>query len=85
MVQPGEALGAVVASVPRLGYWLVYLKTITGLASVILAATGMWLLGPLARELDFNRSDDAGDGTHSMLELDQPATESARIGALSGV
>ena len=103
VVQPGEARGAVVASVPQLGYWLVYLKTIAGLASVLFAAAGMWLLWPLARELDFKRSDDAGDGADDdnsadptvdpdhtaeadeLGDTNQPVTEPAKIGALSGV
>ena len=88
---------------PQIGYWLVYLKTIAGLASVLFAAAGMWLLWPQARELDFKRSDDAGDGADDensadptvdpdhtaeadeLGDADQPVTEPAKIGVLSGV
>jgi signal peptidase I len=52
VVQPRETIGAVVASVPKLGYWLVYLKSITGLASVICAVVGTRILWSIARELE---------------------------------
>ena len=63
----------------------------------------MWLLWPLARELDFERSNDAGDGADDdnsadptadpdhtaeadeLGDADQPVTEPAKIGVLSGV
>ena len=77
-----ETIGGVVASVPQLGYWLIYLKTIAGLASVFFAVAGMWLLWPIARELDLTRSDALRDGGHSALDLVQPATERVRTGAL---
>ncbi len=52
VVQRREVIGGVVASVPALGYWLVYLKSIPGLASVILACVGLSLLWSIAREFD---------------------------------
>ena len=52
VVQRREVIGGVVASVPALGYWLVYLKSIPGLASVILACVGTSLLWSIAREFD---------------------------------
>ena len=40
VVQPRDTIGAVFATAPHLGYWLVYLKSITGLAAVICALVG---------------------------------------------
>jgi signal peptidase I len=58
VVQRREILGGVVASVPQMGYWLVYLKSLPGLASLIVAVVGIRLLWSLAREFDDERGED---------------------------
>jgi signal peptidase len=73
VVQPRDTIGAVVASAPQVGYWLVYFKSITGLASVICALVGTRVLWSIARELE----DKPDDG------IDVRATETTTIGALS--
>lgn len=52
VVNPPDTIGGVVASVPQLGYWLVYLKTIPGLGSLVVAIIGVCLLWSIAREFD---------------------------------
>ncbi len=52
VVQRSDVIGGVVASAPNLGYWLVYLKSITGLGSVIFAGLVPCLLWSIAREFD---------------------------------
>jgi signal peptidase len=59
VVQPRETIGAVVASTPQLGYWLVYLKSITGLASVICTLVGTRVLWSIASELEDKIGENA--------------------------
>lgn len=71
VVQPREVIGEVVASAPQLGYWLVYLKTIAGLASVICAVVGTRVLWSIASELEDNRDAGVNDGDNTD-DADQP-------------
>lgn len=73
VVQPRNTIGAVVASVPKLGYWLVYLKSIAGLASLVCALGSMGVLWSIARDLEEQPCE----------EVDRQVTEAATIGALS--
>jgi signal peptidase len=61
VVQPREIIGGVIASVPWLGYWFVYLKTMAGLASVICAVVGTVFLWSIVRELDDKPGADSDD------------------------
>lgn len=56
VVQRREVIGGVIASAPGVGYWLVYLKTWPGFGSVFFAGAGLFILWPIARELDDRRS-----------------------------
>ena len=60
VVQRSDVIGGVVASVPHLGYWLVYLKSMAGLGSVILAGVGLCLVWSIAREFDDKPGEDKG-------------------------
>ena len=71
VVRPTDVIGGVVGSVPALGYWLVYLKSGAGFASVAFAVAAMMLMWPLGKELDAAR-DAARDAAAAR------ATESAQ-------
>ena len=58
MVQRSDVIGGVVASVPNVGYWLVYLKSIAGLGSVTFAGLIPCLLWSIAREFDESLGKD---------------------------
>jgi len=54
-VHRADVIGGVVGSAPRLGYWLVYLKSGAGCASVLFAVAAIVLMWPLGKELDAAR------------------------------
>ena len=83
VVQRGDTIGGVVAALPQLGYWLVYLKTVAGLASLIVAVVGMRLLWSIAREFDDKPSEDIDDRADSMDDADQPVSGNPKTGNLS--
>ena len=58
VVQRSDVIGGVVASAPHLGYWLVYLKSMAGLGSVILAGVGLCLVWSISREFDDKPGED---------------------------
>lgn len=51
VVQRADVIGGVVATIPHLGYWLVYLKSVAGLGSVVFTVLASVLLWALARDL----------------------------------
>ncbi len=48
-VKDQDVIGKVVRCVPQAGYWLVYLKSPTGLGSFLLLGVAFWLLWPELR------------------------------------
>jgi signal peptidase len=48
-VPKSQIIGGVVATVPEVGYWLVYLKSPLGAASVLLAAFAVWQIWSLGK------------------------------------
>ena len=58
-VQPTEVIGGVVASAPHVGYWLVYLKSLPGMLSVLFAVGALVIVWPIVRDLDERRSSNA--------------------------
>ena len=85
VVQPRETIGAVVASVPQLGYWLVYLKSIAGLGSVICALVGTRVLWSIARELDDEPDENIDDRSNSTGDAELHITERGKSDNLSMV
>ena len=81
VVQPREIIGGVVASVPWLGYWFVYLKTMAGLASVLCAVVGTGFLWSIVRELD--GKPGGVDGRDDLDEGYRPGIEYTPAGQLS--
>jgi signal peptidase len=82
VVQPREIIGGVVASVPWLGYWFIYLKTMAGLASLVCAVVGAGFLWSIVSELDDKRGED-GDRRDDLNHGDRPVLEHASTGELS--
>jgi signal peptidase len=58
VVQRREIIGGVVATVPHLGYSLVYLKSIPGLGSVIFLVVGLGFFWSIALEFDDEPGED---------------------------
>ena len=83
VVEPRDTIGGVVAAVPQLGYWLVYLKTMAGLASLIVAVVGTRILWSIARELDEKPGEDIDDRGDNMDPAEQRVTQAARTGDFS--
>lgn len=48
-VPPSAVIGGVVASVPQLGYWLMYLRSPVGFASVLVGGLVLWQIWSLTR------------------------------------
>jgi hypothetical protein len=82
VVQRRDIIGGVVASAPQLGYWLVYLKSLTGLASIVCAVVGTGFLWSIARDLDDKPDSDGADNGcgnpdhQRAIELANPAQPS---------
>ena len=81
VVQPREIIGGVVASVPWLGYWFVYLKSMAGLASLICALVGTGFLWSIVRELDDKPGEDSDRRVH--LDDGRPVVEQANAAQVS--
>jgi signal peptidase I len=72
-VPKSQIIGGVVATMPEVGYWLVYLKSPLGAASVLLALVAIWQIWALGAS--------ASASAPAATEADESAAESSRRGA----
>jgi signal peptidase len=74
-VPKSQIIGGVVTTMPEVGYWLVYLKSPVGAASVLLALLAMWqiwALGKTASPVVAEAREPVRRGRHAKRGLHRP-------------